>query len=106
MASGLNGQNFTFHGYLPVKRPERIRKLREIEQVAIRKGETQIFIEAPYRNDKLLADILESCHGSTHLCIAADITLESEFIKTQEVNSWKKKKPSLHKRPVIFLIGR
>lgn len=106
MASGLNGQNFAFQGYLPVKKPDRIRKIREIEQVAIRKGETQIFIEAPYRNDNLLADILESCHSSTQLCIAADITLDSEFIKTQAVSNWKKKKPSLHKRPVIFLLGK
>ena len=106
MASGLNGQAFTFHGYLPVKRPDRIRKIREIEQVLIRKGETQLFIEAPYRNDALLADILESCNSSTLLCIAADITLDTEFIETHPVSSWKKKKPALHKRPVIFLLGR
>jgi 16S rRNA (cytidine1402-2'-O)-methyltransferase len=106
MASGLNGQAFTFQGYLPVKRPDRIRKIREIEQVVVRKGETQIFIEAPYRNDALLTDILENCHPSTLLCIAADITLDTEFIKTQPVSSWKKKKPALHKRPVIFLLGR
>jgi 16S rRNA (cytidine1402-2'-O)-methyltransferase len=106
MASGLNGQSFCFHGYLPVKRPERIRKIREIEQVAIRSGETQLFIEAPYRNDALLADILETCHPSTLLCIAADITLDSEFIHTKPAGAWKKKKPALHKRPVLFLIGR
>ncbi len=106
MASGLNGQAFTFHGYLPLKRPDRIRKIREIEQVLIRKGETQLFIEAPYRNDALLADILESCNPSTLLCIAADITLDTEFIETHPVSSWKKKKPALHKRPVIFLLGR
>ncbi len=106
MASGLNGQSFCFHGYLPVKRPERIKKIREIEQMAFRKGETQLFIEAPYRNDALLADILETCHPSTLLCIAADITLESEFIFTRTVGAWKKKKPALHKRPVLFLIGR
>ena len=106
MASGLNGQAFTFHGYLPVKKPDRIRKIREIEQVVIRKGETQMFIEAPYRNDALLADILESCNPVTLLCIAADITLDTEMIKTQTVSGWKKKKPALHKRPVIFLLGR
>ncbi len=106
MASGLNGQAFTFHGYLPLKRPDRIRKIREIEQVLIRKGETQLFIEAPYRNDALLADLLESCNSSTLLCIAADITLDTEFIETHPVSSWKKKKPALHKRPVIFLLGR
>ncbi|MEA3462010.1 MAG: SAM-dependent methyltransferase [Bacteroidota bacterium] len=106
MASGLNGQSFCFHGYLPVKRPERIKKIRELEQVAIRKGVTQLFIEAPYRNDALLADILETCHSSTRLCIAADITLETEFIFTKSTGAWKKKKPALHKRPVLFLIGR
>ncbi len=105
MASGLNGQSFCFHGYLPVKRPDRIKKIREIEQVAIRRGETQLFIEAPYRNDALLADILETCHPSTLLCIAADITLDTEFIFTKSAGAWKNKKPALHKRPVLFLIG-
>lgn len=106
MASGLNGQAFTFHGYLPVKRPERIRKIREIEQVCLRKGETQMFMEAPYRNDGLLADILENCAAHTRLCIAADLTLDTEFVQTRPVSAWKKSKPALHKRPVIFLLGR
>ena len=106
MASGLNGQTFTFHGYLPVKRPERRRKIREIEQAVTRKGETQIFMEAPYRNDALLADILETCDPSTLLCVAADITLGSEFIYTRLVKEWKQNKPTLHKRPAIFLLGR
>jgi len=105
MASGLNGQSFCFHGYLPVKRPERIRKIKELEQKVIRSGETQLFIEAPYRNDGLLADILDTCQASTRLCIAADITLDSEFIFTKTCGAWKKKKPALHKRPVLFLIG-
>ncbi len=106
MASGLNGQSFCFHGYLPVKRHDRIKKIREIEQVALRKNETQLFIEAPYRNDALLSDILESCRSSTLLCIAADITLESEYIFTRIVAAWRTKKPALHKRPVIFLLGK
>lgn len=106
MASGLNGQSFCFHGYLPVKRPERIRKIREIEQVALRTNETQLFIEAPYRNDGLLTDILENCQHSTLLCIAADITLDSEFISTRTIAAWSKQKPALHKRPVIFLLGK
>lgn len=105
MASGLNGQSFCFHGYLPVKGPERIKKIREIEQAAIRKGETQIFIEAPYRNDALLKDILESCRPSTRLCIAADITMDTEFIHTKTISAWLTKKPALHKRPVMFLLG-
>jgi len=106
MASGLNGQSFCFHGYLPLKRPERIKKIKELEQKLIRSGETQLFIEAPYRNDGLLADILDTCQASTRLCIAADITLHSEFIFTKTSGDWKKKKPALHKRPVLFLIGR
>ena len=106
MASGLNGQSFCFHGYLPVKRPERIKKIKDLEQKVIRSGETQLFIEAPYRNDGLLADILDSCQASTRICIAADITLDSEFILTKTSEAWKKKKPALHKRPVLFLIGR
>jgi len=106
MASGLNGQSFCFHGYLPVKRAERIRKIREIEQTALQKDETQLFIEAPYRNDALLNDILATCHPSTRLCIAADITMDTEFIFTRSAGNWKKKKPALHKRPVMFLIGR
>ena len=106
MPSGLNGQSFCFHGYLPLKRPERIKKIKELEQKVIRSGETQLFIEAPYRNDGLLADILDTCQASTRLCIAADITLDSEFIFTKTSGAWKKKKPALHKRPVLFLIGR
>jgi len=106
MASGLNGQSFCFHGYLPIKRPERIKKLRELEQVAIRKGQTQMFIEAPYRNDALLTDILDTCQPSMRLCFAADITLDTEFIYTLTAGEWKKKKPALHKRPVLFLLGR
>ncbi len=106
MASGLNGQLFCFHGYLPVKRPQRLKKIREIEKEALQKNETQLFIEAPYRNDALLSDILETCHASTLLCIAADITLETEFICTRSVGAWRRKKPALHKRPVLFLLGK
>jgi 16S rRNA (cytidine1402-2'-O)-methyltransferase len=106
MASGLNGQSFRFHGYLPIKKPDRIRKIRELETNALGSGETQLFIEAPYRNDALLNDILETCKPTTLLCIAADITLDSEFIFTRTMKAWKKKKPALHKRPVLFLIGR
>jgi len=106
MASGLNGQNFRFLGYLPVKRNERVRRIREIEQVVKKTGETQLFIEAPYRNDALLADLLETCDPSTMLCIAANITLETELIRTLPVSGWKRRKPSLHKIPVIFLVGK
>ncbi len=106
MASGLNGQSFRFLGYLPVKNPDRIRRIREIEKDLIRRGETQVFIEAPYRNDALVSDILDTCDPQTRLCIAADITLDSEYIRTCTITGWKGKVPSLHKRPVIFLLGR
>jgi 16S rRNA (cytidine1402-2'-O)-methyltransferase len=106
MASGLNGQVFTFHGYLPVKHPERIKKIREIDQRVKRTKETQIFIEAPYRNEGLFADLIDSCNPLTNLCVAADITMDTEFIRTKSIEEWKKReRPLLHKRPVIFLLG-
>jgi 16S rRNA (cytidine1402-2'-O)-methyltransferase len=106
MASGLNGQAFRFHGYLPVKRQERIRKIRELEQEVKRTGETQVFIEAPYRNDGLLSDLLAQCDPGTELCVAADLTLESEYIRTRSIAAWKKDRPTLHRRPAIFLLGK
>lgn len=105
MASGLNGQSFTFLGYLPVKRNERIRRIREIEPRTGRANTTQIFIETPYRNDSLLRDLLQVCHPDTRLCIAADLTMESEYIRTCSIGEWKKEIPELHKRPVVFLLG-
>lgn len=105
MASGLNGQSFQFHGYLPVKRPERIKRIKELEAAAHREKASQIFIEAPYRNDALMQDMVQACHPATLLCVAADLTMESEMIRTLPVGSWRKKLPSLHKRPVIFLLG-
>ena len=105
MASGLNGQQFTFHGYLPVKRAERVRRIRDIEAVARKTGGTQVFMEAPYRNDGLLEDLLATCDPSTMLCVAADVTLESEMILTFPVRQWKRNIPVLYKRPVIFLLG-
>ena len=106
MASGLNGQEFRFHGYLPIKKAERKHKIREINADLKKSGETQIFIEAPYRNDQLVADLVNTCDPSTMLCIAADLTTKSEYIRTQSIGSWKKKFPSLHKRPAIFLLGK
>lgn len=104
MASGLNGQAFRFHGYLPIKRPERVKKIQQLEKEASG-SVTQIFIEAPYRNNALLADLLSHCRADTLLCIAADITMETEFIRTRKIEEWKKKVPELHKRPVVFLLG-
>ena len=105
MASGLNGQAFRFHGYLPVKKPQRLGSLRSIEKSALDTGETQIFMETPYRNMSLLEDILGSCKDQTLLCIAADISLDSEYIKTKTIREWRKKLPDIHKRPAVFLLG-
>ena len=106
MASGMNGQAFRFHGYLPVKSPERQKKIRDIERLAREKGETQIFMETPYRNHSIIEDIIGVCRDETRLCIAADISLDSEYIKTKTVREWRKKLPEIHKRPAIFLIAR
>ncbi len=105
MASGMNGQNFAFNGYLPVKSPERSRAISILEKKAVSEKQTQIFIETPYRNNALLADILKTCSPSTLLCIAADITGKEELVSTQPVGQWKKKVPDLNKQPVVFLIG-
>ena len=104
MASGFNGQSFIFHGYLPKERSERIKKIKELEKTAKEKSQTQLFIETPYRNTHLLEDILSSCDNRTFLCIACDITLSTEFIKTKSVFEWKKEIPEINKRPAIFLI--
>lgn len=105
MASGLNGQNFAFKGYLPVKPNERSRELASLEKKIKSSGQTQIFIETPYRNNQMVEEILKSCSPSTLLCIAANITGENEFIATKTVQQWKGKVPDLHKQPVIFLLG-
>ncbi len=106
MASGMNGQAFRFHGYLPIKNPARSNSIRQIEKSALDSGETQIFMETPYRNMNLLEDILRICRNETMLCLAVDISLDSEFIKTKAVHEWKKKLPEIHKRPAIFLLNR
>ncbi len=105
MASGFNGQNFAFKGYLPVKPNERTRELAKLEKRVQTQKQTQIFIETPYRNNPLIADILKTCSPSTLLCIAANITGENEFIATKSIQQWKKEVPDLHKIPVIFLLG-
>ena len=105
MASGMNGQSFRFHGYLPVKKPQRLNSLRKIEKIALETGETQVFMETPYRNMSLLEDILSSCRDNTLLCIAADISLDAETIKTRTIREWKGKLPDIHKRPAVFLLS-
>lgn len=104
VASGLNGQSFAFHGYLPVDQAGRQKRLKELERLS-ESGQTQIFMETPFRNEKLFRDVLASCKPGTKLCIAADITCPAEEIRTMSVGDWKKTKVALDKRPAIFLIS-
>ena len=105
MASGLTGQNFCFHGYLPKEKELRIQKLKMLEKRSSLEQQTQIFMETPYRNENLFADILNSCQAETLLCVACDLTAPTQFIKTLPIKEWKTKKISLNKRPAIFLLG-
>jgi 16S rRNA (cytidine1402-2'-O)-methyltransferase len=104
MASGMNGQQFKFNGYLPIKNPERNNTIKELESESAKKNCTQIFIETPYRNNQLMDALLNICQPSTKICLAVDLTSEKEFIKTRSVTGWKKDKPDIHKRPAIFLL--
>jgi 16S rRNA (cytidine1402-2'-O)-methyltransferase len=105
MASGLNGQRFAFLGYLPAKEPERSKALRELEAESRKQRQTQLFIETPYRNRAMFDAIMQACQGSTRLCIAADLTLPGEFIRTQTVAQWKKQTPpEIERRPTVFLL--
>lgn len=104
MGAGFNGQNFAFNGYLPIEPAERIRRLRELEARVYQENQTQLFIETPYRNQKLMDEILRVCRPQTRLCIAANITCEGEYIQTRSVKEWKGHLPELNKIPCIFLI--
>lgn len=104
MGSGFNGQSFAFHGYLPIEPGERQKRLKELEQRVYSEHQTQLFIETPYRNNKMLEDILKACRPQTELCVAANITCEGEYIKTKTVQEWKGHLPDLSKIPCIFLI--
>jgi len=105
MASGLNGQQFAFLGYLPVDKAQRIQKLKEIEKRSQTHKETQIFIETPYRNQHMLEAILSTCQPNTTLCVACDISLATEMISSKSISAWKKSPlPDLHKRPTVFLL--
>ena len=106
MASGFNGQNFTFHGYLPVKEPDRIKRIREIERDSLKTGQTHIFIEAPYRNKHMIDSLLSSCGNDTMLCIASNISLSDESVITAPVGRWKKMNPDPGKKPTVFLLSR
>jgi 16S rRNA (cytidine1402-2'-O)-methyltransferase len=104
MASGMNGQQFQFVGYLPIDAQPRTSKLKELEEESARKKCTQIFIETPYRNNQMLEAILKACKPATQLCIASELTSKNEFIKTRSIAEWKNEKIDLHKKPVIFLL--
>ena len=104
MASGMNGQQFEFVGYLPIDNLERNKAITALESASQKKNSTQIFIETPYRNNQLLENLLKTCKPSTRLCIAAELTGPNEFIKTKTIADWKKEKTDFHKKPVIFLL--
>ena len=104
MASGMNGQCFQFHGYLPIDSFERKKKIRELEADSQKRNCTQLFIETPYRNNPLIKDILEACHDETRFCIAVNITASSETIRTKSIKKWKQEVPDIHKRLAIFLL--
>ena len=107
MASGQNGQSFAFNGYLPIKPAERAKALRHFERRALTEGQSQIFIEAPYRNEKLLGDMFATLSGTTRVTVAVDITSPTQIIRTLSVEQWRKTPlPDMHKRPTIFIIGR
>jgi 16S rRNA (cytidine1402-2'-O)-methyltransferase len=104
VASGLNGQSFAFHGYLPVKTPELDKQIKTIEKTSGQLNQTQIFMETPYRNNQMLKQLTESCHPGTQLCVASNITTSEEYIKTQTINEWKRTKIDLHKKPTVFAL--
>jgi len=106
MGSGFNGQSFAFHGYLPIDKADRSRRIKELENLAVKHKQTQLFIETPFRNNPMLEEILKTCHPATKLCIAADLTAETELLQTKTIEQWRKKVPDLHKRPTIFLLFR
>ncbi|HKL37235.1 MAG TPA: SAM-dependent methyltransferase [Salegentibacter sp.] len=106
MGSGMNGQRFTFNGYLPIDKKERKKEIKDLERLSSEKQEAQIFIETPYRNNKLLEDFLQLLHPTTRLCVACDLTLPTEYIVTKTVSDWSKTKTDLHKRPAIFIFQK
>lgn len=104
MASGMNGQQFAFHGYLPIDKMERKKAIQKLESDSRKNNSTQIFMETPYRNNQLLQDLIRFCNPSTRICIASNLTMEDEFIATHTVREWAQKKTDFHKKPAIFLL--
>ena len=106
MSSGLNGQSFSFNGYLPIDKDDRKKEIKRLERLSFDNNQSQIFIETPYRNNKLLEDLCNFLGNNTNICVACDISLTTEFIMTKEASAWKKNKVDLHKRPTIFIIHK
>ncbi len=106
MASGMNGQSFAFNGYIPIDKAEKKTVLKNLEKLSQDKNQSQIFIETPYRNNKMLEDIIQALSPSTYICVATDITMPTEFIKTMRASEWKKTQVDLHNRPTIFIIHK
>ena len=106
MSSGMNGQNFAFNGYLSIEKTARKNEIKALERLSLEKNQAQIFIETPYRNNKMLQDLIQFLHPRTRLCIGCDISLESEFILTKPISEWAKIKTDLHKRPAIFILQK
>lgn len=104
MSSGFTGQSFAFHGYLPINKAERAKKIKELELLASRHLQTQLFMETPFRNNQLLDDLLKTCNPQTLLCIASNINAENEFIKTKSIAAWRKEQVDLHKQPTVFVL--
>jgi 16S rRNA (cytidine1402-2'-O)-methyltransferase len=104
MACGFNGQQFAFHGYLPIEKSERIKKIRGLEKESVQKNQTQIFIETPYRNNVLLEALLQNCLASTQLCVGVNLTLPDEKIISQTISAWKKSKHDFNKQPAVFVL--
>jgi 16S rRNA (cytidine1402-2'-O)-methyltransferase len=106
MASGFNGQSFTFHGYLPIDKKNRQSKIRELEKTALQKDQTQIFIETPYRNNAIFEALIRTCSPATRLCIAMDLTLDSESVRVKTISEWRNKNVQIPKKPAVFLLYR
>ena len=106
MASGMNGQNFAFNGYLPIDKAARKNEIKSLEKVSLEKNQAQSFIETPYRNNKMLEDLVQVLHPGTRICVACDLTLDTEFVMTRTASEWSKTKVDLHKRPTIFILQK
>lgn len=104
MSSGMNGQNFAFNGYLAINKPDRAKAIKALEKRSQTENQTQLFIETPYRNVQLFEELLRNCNDNTQLCIACDLTLQEQYIKTFSIKEWKTIKPDIHKRPAIFIL--